>query len=501
MMKEDVLGVLRRQRSFLRGLRALGALYGFRDGFDADAARMDFAMSFAAGVPFVARCSESAGGLSFDVALGPPGSSVRLGFGADGEVGYSVDDSPEVSDVPANILRSAFPVGLDGRSGVALMFATVIPALVRSMAEGDAPSFDDEASVSIFVLSGGRLTVRGRDLAASDEEDADLSPEDELPLAPSAFAGKSRYKVFDPSERAPVKRKSMDSESDDDEFFSPGDDGYRSLLPFGRSRALEVAGLREMAPHFGVLWDEVSSMASAAAIAGVPLRLDPVLILGPPGIGKTWAINRMRDVLGLEGEIFSMAGTSLNEGVQGGHPSWKGASPGLVAKIFAKSQTANPLVCVDEFDKITTHQWRGDAYAPYYALLEPEGSTTFVDEFLSVHFDTRHVSWLFTANDVRAMPEMILDRVKVIEVERPDRDQMRRMARAMTALAHVRYGDWFSGFEPGEDLLDALSGLSPRRSVLAYSSAMASAVAGRRHSVGIGDLPVRRREKRAGFLS
>ena len=500
MFDDDLASALRVQRAVLRGLRAISALYGLDAGLEDDASHMRASIAFAGGVALAGRAVGADGAFGYELVLGAGDDrGVAVVSGA-GRVSVSSPGSAWLNGVMVQVADALRDVA-EGPMAVGVLFARVVPAVVHALGASPSSFFEDELGAIIFVGSGGALQVRGAEVRAWDEERAGLTGEDLLPDAPSGFLGRSRFKVFDPSERSFAKRRSVDSEMEDEEFFRQGDDGYRTLSPFTRGRAAAVSGLRDAAPHLSALWDEVEAMANAASLAHVPLTLDPLVVLGPPGIGKTWAINRMREALGLEGEIISMAGTTLNEVIQGGHPSWKGASPGLVAKMFAKCETANPLVCVDEFDKITTHQWRGDPFAPYYALLEPEGSTTFVDEFLSVHFQTRHVSWLFTANDVRVLPDMIADRVKVIEVSRPDRDQMRRMALAMVMAAHERYGGWFSGSPPADDVLDELSALTPRRSRLVYSSAMAAAVADGRRVVLVGDLPVEKRARGAGFLS
>lgn len=305
--------------------------------------------------------------------------------------------------------------------------------------------------------------------------------------------------MFDPEEPASNYAMWRDDEQARP-FFRDGEDGVRLLEVLPGPSVERIGLLPSRAPHMSALWDEVVTMASAAVAAGVPLVLDPIVVLGPPGVGKTWAVNQITSCLALEGGTLSMAGTSLNEGIQGSHPSWRNAGPGFVARTFASSRSANPLIFVDEFDKAGSHSNRSDPYGPYLALLEPEGGgTTFVDEFLGIHFMTSMVSWIFTANDLRCLPDPIVDRLKVVEVGRPDRDQARAMLGAMLAAEHGRYPGSLSEAVPDE-VLDALSGLTPRRARLCYSTGMARAVSAGRRGVRRSDLPVERKSFSAGFL-
>jgi ATP-dependent Lon protease len=124
--------------------------------------------------------------------------------------------------------------------------------------------------------------------------------------------------------------------------------------------------------------------------------------------------------------------SSLTAGwvLSGASSQWKGARPGKVFETLVDGQYANPVMVVDEIDKA-----RGEhAYDPLgalYSLLEHDTAGHFVDEFAEVPIDASQVIWVATANDARGIPEPILNRMNVFEVQAPDRDAAHSIARRL----------------------------------------------------------------------
>jgi ATP-dependent Lon protease len=144
---------------------------------------------------------------------------------------------------------------------------------------------------------------------------------------------------------------------------------------------------------------------------------------------------------------------------------------------------------VDENDKASAEH----AYDPLgalYSLLEIDTASTFTDEFAEVAIDASQVIWIATANDERAIPEPILNRMNVYQVEAPDHDAARGIA--LRLYQRIRNGhDWGERFDPqpGDEVLDQLAGLAPREMRRAWMTAFGNARLDERDRIELRDLP------------
>ena len=144
---------------------------------------------------------------------------------------------------------------------------------------------------------------------------------------------------------------------------------------------------------------------------------------------------------------------------------------------------------VDEIDKA-----RGEhAYDPLgalYSLLEHDTAEGFVDEFAEVAVDASQLIWVATANDERAIPEPILNRVNVYQIDMPDRYASRAIA--VRLYGQIRGGhDWGKKFNEtvNEDVLDCMSGMAPREMRRAWMTAFGNARLDGRDTIERRDLP------------
>jgi ATP-dependent Lon protease len=157
---------------------------------------------------------------------------------------------------------------------------------------------------------------------------------------------------------------------------------------------------------------------------------------------------------------------------------------------------------VDEIDKA-----RGEhAYDPLgalYSLLEQDTAETFTDEFAEVPIDASQLIWVATANEERAIPEPILNRMNVYEVQLPDRDAARAIAQRLYAGIRAVH-DWGRRFEPepSDEVLDALAALAPREMRRALMTAFGNARLDGRHRIEMRDLPAGSNARRSpiGFM-
>jgi len=125
-----------------------------------------------------------------------------------------------------------------------------------------------------------------------------------------------------------------------------------------------------------------------------------------------------------------------------------------------------------------------------YSLLEHDTARAFIDEFAEVAVDASQVIWVATANDERAIPDPILNRMNVYEVQMPDRDAARTIALRLYAGSRGQH-DWGRRFtpEPAEAVLDRMAELAPREMRRAWMTAFGNARLDGRDSVELRDLP------------
>jgi ATP-dependent Lon protease len=286
------------------------------------------------------------------------------------------------------------------------------------------------------------------------------------------------------------------------DILARGESGrWRDAVGPASSAEAEIALLETRAPHFSELIEIIITNLKAARTIGVPMFLNPVLLVGEPGIGKTWFLSRLSRALGLPFRTYSMSISTLGEGLQGAHPSWRNAEPGLVAKTLLRETTANPMICVDEFDKVQRGNWNADPYRPFYTLLDPSGSQSFSDEYLGFPIDASRILWVMAANDISEIPAPIMDRLTVLFVPKPSFEQRKMVIQSIYSEANARHLDFFDKtLRPC--VAARLLPFNPRSVRLVVEAAMArAAAAGRRGLRGQDIRAVRSLEKpRIGFV-
>ncbi len=246
--------------------------------------------------------------------------------------------------------------------------------------------------------------------------------------------------------------------------------------------------LYEELPNFHAALDDIKRQLALCQDSRDALEIAPMLLLGPPGIGKTHFARVIAQLLGTGMGFVSMSSLTAGWVLSGASSQWKGARPGKVFETLVDGAYANPVMVVDEIDKA-----RGEhAYDPLgalYSLLEHDTAHDFTDEFAEVPIDASQMIWVATANDERAIPEPILNRMSVYAVQAPDRDAARAIA--LRLYASLRAGhDWGQRFAeaPTDAVLERMSELAPREMRRTWTAAFGNARLDGRDAIELRDL-------------
>jgi ATP-dependent Lon protease len=221
-----------------------------------------------------------------------------------------------------------------------------------------------------------------------------------------------------------------------------------------------VDDLYGASPNFGAVIDDLKKYLALAVAGNEAVQFTPILLLGEPGLGKTWFAKKLAQALGTGFEFVSMSSLTAGWVLTGASAQWHNARPGKVASTLIEGDYANPVVVLDEVDK-SGGDHRYDPMGALYTLLERDTASSFKDEFIDVGMDASHILWVATANDESPIPEPILNRMNVYVIERPDAEGSRRIALAVyREILDAHH--WPFPHEPSDSVLERLASIPPR---------------------------------------
>jgi len=192
-------------------------------------------------------------------------------------------------------------------------------------------------------------------------------------------------------------------------------------LPWGlisrEQYSIDVAKTILDEDHYGMkdVKDRILEFIAVGKLLG---KVDGKIIcfVGPPGVGKTSIGKSIARALNRKFFRFSVGGMSDVAEIKGHRRTYIGALPGRIIQALKKCQTQNPLILIDEIDKIGHGGMHGDPSSALLEVLDPEQNNSFLDNYLDIPIDLSKVLFVCTANTLDTIPRPLLDRMEVIEL-------------------------------------------------------------------------------------
>ena len=397
----------------------------------------------------------------------------------------------------AGINRARRALVHDNESAIAWRRACVTP-LIPLPAEDDGMGVAVDSVAPIAPVAApsppGPASLQNRP-ASSPAEPAPAAPAPNRPRQPRTKDG-ARVRVIT---EADIRARRDDAalklkltlgerkaeEKAMDELLARGE---HRIVGMGRDWRVRLRHLGTEMPNFSKVVGRIEACCALAQFTRTPLRIPPMLLAGPPGVGKTHFATRLAGVLGVATFIYAMESAETVATLTGSDKHWANSEPGALFKMIVTGKHANPVVVIDELDKAN----HGSNYRPanaLHAVLEPGTARQLRDKSMDLAFDASWVVYLATANRLSTIDPSLVSRFELFHIEAPSPRDSVAIARAIgrDVLKELKLTKRFEA--PCGEVIQQLALLGgPRQIHKVLKAALGRAVSAGRMRITVQDL-------------
>ena len=271
-------------------------------------------------------------------------------------------------------------------------------------------------------------------------------------------------------------------------MFARGE--YRKLAQLPSDWRVQLDEIQASFPNFSEVIDCLRAMFVMVECGDRIPRLDPMLLNGPPGVGKSLFAERMSNFFGSGFFRLPMENAQSNSKLVGSDEFWSNSKSGAVFEALVEKDWANPVFYLDEVDKVNAHI-EYNPLAALYGLLEPDTAAVFHDMSMpGIQLDASRILWILTCNDSSLIPDPIKSRVRCFDVPNPTPEQARKILLKIYGQVQSELKSKSPLESLSKEVISALARVPPRKQKQIIREAIGRAIFNCRNVIVLSDLQI-----------